>query len=87
LTPSSGRRSPYARQVRDKEAPVADLRVSLDEILPIKEAARILPRVLDRLESKEAEHFLITRRSKPAAVLVGLDRYHALLRAEGLAAG
>ena len=62
---------------------MADLRVTLDEILPIKEAARALPRVLDRLERDEAEHFVITRRSKPMAVLVGLDRYQALLRAEG----
>jgi prevent-host-death family protein len=61
---------------------VADLRVSLDEILPIKEAARALPRVLDRLDREEAEHFVITRRSRPTAVLVGLDRYKALLRGE-----
>jgi len=61
---------------------VTDLRVTLDEILPIKEAARALPRVLDRLERDEAEHFVITRRSKPTAVLVGLDRYQELLRAE-----
>ncbi len=61
---------------------MADLRVTLDELLPIKEAARALPRVLDRLERDEAEHFVITRRNKPLAVLVGLDRYQALLRAE-----
>jgi PHD/YefM family antitoxin component YafN of YafNO toxin-antitoxin module len=65
---------------------VTDLRVTLDEILPIKEAARILPRVLDRLERDEVEHFVITRRSKPMAVLVGLDRYQALLRSESRAA-
>lgn len=62
---------------------MADLRVTLDEILPIKEAVRALPRVLARLERDEAEHFVITCRSKPMAVLVGLDRYQALLRAEG----
>jgi prevent-host-death family protein len=61
------------------------MRVTLDEILPIKEAARALPRVLDRLERAEAEHFLITRRSKPTAVLVGLDRYQALLRGQAAA--
>lgn len=61
---------------------MADLRVSLDEILPIKEAARALPRVVDRLERDEAEHFVITRRSKPTAILVGLTRYEALLRGQ-----
>jgi len=64
---------------------VADLRVTLNEILPIKEAARFLPRVLERLERDEAEHFVITRRNKPLAVLVGLDRYQALLDAEAQA--
>jgi prevent-host-death family protein len=61
---------------------VAELRVTLGEILPVKEAARTLPRAIDQLERAEAEHFLITRRSRPSAVLVTVDRYQALLRAE-----
>jgi PHD/YefM family antitoxin component YafN of YafNO toxin-antitoxin module len=65
---------------------MTDIRVALDEILPIKEAARALPHAVDRLERAEVAHFLITRRSKPSAILVGLDRYQALLRAEADAA-
>lgn len=66
---------------------MAELRVTLGEILPVKEAARTLPRAIDRLERQEAEHFLITRRSRPSAVLVTVDRYQALLRAEAQLAG
>jgi prevent-host-death family protein len=61
---------------------MSELRVALDEILPIKEAARGLARVLDRLEQAEAQHIVITRRSKPQAVVVAVERYEALLRAE-----
>lgn len=61
---------------------MTELRVTLGEILPVKVAARTLPRALDQLEREEAEHFLITRRSRPSAVLVTVDRYQALLRAE-----
>jgi hypothetical protein len=61
---------------------VAELRVTLGEILPVKEAARTLPRAIDQLEREEAAHFLITRRSRPSAVLVAVERYEALLRAE-----
>jgi prevent-host-death family protein len=60
---------------------LSELRVTFNEILPIKEAARALPRVLDRLDRAEAPHFVITRRNKPRAVLVGLDRYEKLLKA------
>jgi prevent-host-death family protein len=62
---------------------VSDFRVGLNEILPIKEASRGLARAVERLERQEADHLLITRRSRPSAVLVGLDRYEALLRAAG----
>jgi PHD/YefM family antitoxin component YafN of YafNO toxin-antitoxin module len=55
------------------------LRVGLDEILPSKEAARALPQAIDRLESGDAEHFVITRRNKPRAVLVTIERYQQLL--------
>lgn len=55
------------------------LRVGLDEILPSKEAARALPQVIDRLESGEAEHFVITRRNEPRAVLLTVARYQELL--------
>ena len=59
---------------------MSKLRVSFDEILPIKEAVRSLPRVLDRLEAGEAGHFVITRRNKPRAVLVAVERYEQLIR-------
>jgi PHD/YefM family antitoxin component YafN of YafNO toxin-antitoxin module len=58
------------------------LRVSFDEILPVKEAVRSLPRALERLENGEAGHFVITTRNRPRAVLVGLERYEELLRAQ-----
>ena len=61
---------------------MVELRVTVGEILPVKEAARTLPRAIDQLEREEAQHFLITRRSRPSAVLVAIDRYQALLRAE-----
>jgi PHD/YefM family antitoxin component YafN of YafNO toxin-antitoxin module len=58
------------------------LRVSFDEILPIREAVRTLPRALERLDRDEAPHFVITRRNQPRAVLVAVARYEELLRAE-----
>lgn len=64
---------------------MTEIRVALDEILPIKEAARTLPRAVDRLERAETSHFVITRRSRPAAVLVALDRYRELLQFEAQA--
>ena len=66
---------------------MSELRLTLGEILPVKEAARTLPRALDQLEREEAEHFLITRRSRPSAILVAVERYQALLRAEAKLAG
>jgi prevent-host-death family protein len=55
--------------------------VSLDEILPVKQAVRALPKALDRLERAEALHLIITRRNEPRAVLISLDRYERLLAA------
>jgi prevent-host-death family protein len=65
---------------------VVEIRVALDELLPIKEAARTLPRAVDRLERAETTHFVITRRSRPSAVLVAVDRYRELLQIEAEAA-
>jgi prevent-host-death family protein len=59
-----------------------ELRVGLDELLPIKEASRTLAHAVDRLERCEAEQLVITKRSKPSAVIVGLSRYEALLRGQ-----
>jgi prevent-host-death family protein len=59
------------------------LRVGLDELLPIKEASRSLAQAVERLERDEAEHLVITRRSRPSAVILNLSRYEALLRGEG----
>ena len=61
---------------------MSDIRVGLDELLPIKEAARSLSSAVERLENRDAEHLIITRRSKPSAVILGVDRYEALLRAQ-----
>jgi prevent-host-death family protein len=58
-----------------------DLRVRLDEIVPVKTAARELPQVLDRLSGDDVEHLVITRRNQPKAVLVSVERYTALLSA------
>jgi prevent-host-death family protein len=55
------------------------LRVRLDEIVPSKEAARTLPRLLERLEGGELERVVITRRSQPRAVLITLEQYEQLL--------
>lgn len=62
---------------------VSELRIGLDEILPIKEASRSLARAVDRVEMEDAQHLVITRRSRPAAVLIGVGRYEALLRDSG----
>lgn len=59
---------------------MSDLRVRLNEILPIKEAVRALPRALDRLDRREAPHLVITRRNRPRAVLITIERYEGLLR-------
>jgi prevent-host-death family protein len=55
------------------------LRVRLDEILPSRDAARELPQALDRLETGEADQLVITRRNKPRAVLITVERYQQLL--------
>lgn len=61
---------------------MSSLRISFTEILPAKEAVRALPRALDRLDRGEAQHLVITRRNKPRAVLVGVERYERLLAME-----
>jgi prevent-host-death family protein len=55
------------------------LRVRLDEILPSRDAARELPQALDRLEAGDADQLVITRRNKPRAVLITVERYQQLL--------
>jgi hypothetical protein len=57
------------------------LRVSLDELLPIKQAVRALPGALDRLERDETPHLVITTRNRPRAVLISVERYELLLAA------
>jgi prevent-host-death family protein len=59
-----------------------ELRVGLDELLPIKEAQRSLAQAVERLEREEALQLVITKRSRPSAVIVGLPRYEALLRGQ-----
>lgn len=55
------------------------LRVRLDELLPAKTAARELPQALRRLETGEADQFVITNRNEPRAVLITVARYEELL--------
>jgi prevent-host-death family protein len=57
-----------------------NVRIRLDELLPVKTAARELPQALRRLDSGEAEQLVITRRSEPRAVLITVERYEELLR-------
>jgi hypothetical protein len=57
------------------------LRVSLDELLPTKTAARMLPQALARLERGDADQLVLTTRNQPRAVLITLDRYEMLLNA------
>jgi len=59
------------------------LRVALDELLPTKAAARQLPQAIARLREGDAEHFVITRRNAPHAVLITVERYEELLHAAG----
>jgi PHD/YefM family antitoxin component YafN of YafNO toxin-antitoxin module len=59
-----------------------EFRVRLDELLPATEAARELPRALDRLDCGQAEQLVITRRNEPRAVLITVDRYQELLAGE-----
>ena len=61
---------------------MTQLKVSFNEILPIKDAVRTLSRVVDQLFDGEAEHFVITRRNEPRAVVVQVDRYERLLALE-----
>jgi prevent-host-death family protein len=57
------------------------LRVRLDELLPIKEAARGLSEAVRRLDAGEVDQFVITKRNEPRAVLITVARYEELLRA------
>jgi prevent-host-death family protein len=59
------------------------LRVSFDEILPSKTAARELPQAIVRLEQGQAEQLVITNRNVPRAVLITVDRYEQLLKIAG----
>jgi prevent-host-death family protein len=56
------------------------LRVRLDELLPIKTATQRLPEALRRLDAGEADQLVITRRNEPRAVLITVERYEELLR-------
>jgi PHD/YefM family antitoxin component YafN of YafNO toxin-antitoxin module len=57
-------------------------RVRLDEILPTKTAARQLTKELARLESGAADQLVLTTHNVPRAVIISVDRYDDLLRAE-----
>jgi hypothetical protein len=57
-----------------------EFRIRLDEIVPSKEAARALPRQLDRLESGEVDQLVLTTRNTPRAVMVTVERFDELIR-------
>jgi PHD/YefM family antitoxin component YafN of YafNO toxin-antitoxin module len=59
------------------------MKIRLDELLPVKEAARTLPSQLDRLESGEADQLVLTRRNQARAVLVTVERFEQLLEQQG----
>jgi PHD/YefM family antitoxin component YafN of YafNO toxin-antitoxin module len=59
------------------------LHVTLDELLPVKQASRELPKALDRLGRGETEKYVLTRRGKPRAVLLSVTHFQTLqLRAQ-----
>jgi PHD/YefM family antitoxin component YafN of YafNO toxin-antitoxin module len=60
-----------------------NIRVKLDELLPTKAAARSLPQALNRLESGDAEHLVLTTRNVARAVLITVERYEQLLANSG----
>lgn len=57
-------------------------RVRLDEIVPTKQAARALPKELDRLERGEVDQLVLTTRNAPRAVIVSVDRFDQLIQQE-----
>jgi hypothetical protein len=57
-----------------------DFRVRLDEIVPTKQAARALPKELDRLQSGEVDQLVLTTRNNPRAVVVTVERFDELVR-------
>ena len=57
------------------------LRVRLDELLPANRRTRTAAG-LRRLLAGDADHFVITNRNEPQAVLITVQRYGALLRRE-----
>jgi prevent-host-death family protein len=64
---------------------VLKLRVGFDELLPARTFSRDLPAAIDRLNSGEVEHLVITKHNAPQAVLLSVERYEELLEAaEGI---
>lgn len=64
--------------------PDLPFRVRLDEILPVKQAARQLPAALGRIERGEVDQLVLTRRNAPRAVIVSVERFERLVRLEVL---
>lgn len=58
------------------------LRVSFEQMIGVKEASRRLPKMLAALEREETELFVVTRRGRPAGVLLSVERYAELVRDE-----
>jgi PHD/YefM family antitoxin component YafN of YafNO toxin-antitoxin module len=63
-----------------------EFRVRLDEIVPTKQAARALPKELERLERGEVDQLVLTTRNTPRAVLLTVERFDELIRSEQRAA-
>ena len=60
--------------------PPRSVRVTNAELATVREAMRVLHRLLDRLEQGDLEKVVLTQRNQLRAVLLTLDRYTELER-------
>jgi len=59
---------------------VGRVEVSNDELRTVRDAMRELNRLVDRLESGDAEKFVLTQRGRMRAVVVSLEHFATLQR-------
>jgi antitoxin (DNA-binding transcriptional repressor) of toxin-antitoxin stability system len=60
------------------EGAMARVEVSNDELRTVRDATRELGRLIERLESGEAEKFVLTKHGQMRAVVVSLDDFTAM---------
>lgn len=66
---------------------MARVEVSNDELRTVRDATRELGRLIERLESGDAEKFVLTKHGQMRAVVVSLDDFttmRACLRSDGI---